>query len=360
MTAQPQPPLSRSSAAPLELVKIASFPRMRALAWAGDVLYASLGYAVWSAQPQTSLEWRSVAKCNPPAWRNLTARMRLTHRLVRDGFHALSVLPSGHIIGAVPGAIVTRTPGQQNFEITHHITRGTRPLHIATAPDGHVYWGEYFDNKERGEVFIYASSDNGLTWSVACTFPAKAIRHVHNIVYDPWQSCLWILTGDYEQECRVLRASCDLRTVEPVLEGNQQARAVALLPTAEALYFASDTPLEVNYIYRLDRRGDLAKVASINSSSIYGCATESALFFSTMVEPSKTNTSREVQVYGSFDGSNWQNCLAWGKDAWPMGFFQYGNAFLPDGLNQTNLLAITTVAVKGADLETGIWRVNSM
>ena len=113
---------------------------------------------------------------------------------------------------------------------------------------------EYFDNRDRSEVFIYVSSDQGATWSVAYTFPAKAIRHVHNIVHDPWQNCLWILTGDYEHECRILRASYDLRTIEPVLAGNQQTRAVALIPTPDALYFSSDTPLEKNFIYRLSRQ----------------------------------------------------------------------------------------------------------
>ena len=351
-----QPP--SSCAVPLALTKIATFRRTRALAWSGDVLYGSRGYQVLSSRPQDSLDWHPVASFEPIAWRNLTSGIRLSNRLVRDGFHALCVLPSGHMIGAVPGAIVTRSPQESRFEVTHKIGRGTRPLHIAATPEGKVFWGEYFDNKNRTEVFIYASDDHGMTWSVAHTFPAKAIRHVHNIVYDPYQNCLWILTGDYERECRILRASCDLRSMEPILEGNQQARAVALLPMPDALYFASDTPLEQNHIYRLERRGSLTKVSDTNNSSIYGCAVGSALFFSTMVEPSEHNTSREVHLYGSHNGTHWKKHLGWQKDAWPMNFFQYGNAFLPDGINQTDLLALTTVAVRGADLETSLWRVD--
>ena len=344
---------------PCALVKVASFSGMRALAWSDDVLYASRGYQLLSCAPQKSLTWQPVAKFRPPAWRQFTSRIALAHRLVRDGFHALNVLSSGHIIGAVPGAIVTRRPNQPHFEITHKVSRGTRPLHIASTPDGTLYWGEYFDNRDRSEVFIYGSSDQGATWSVAYTFPAKAVRHVHNIVHDPWQNCVWILTGDYERECRILRASCDLQTVEPVLEGNQQTRAVALLPTPEALYFSSDTPLETNFIYRLSRRGELAKVATINGSSIYGCAVGSTLFFSTMVEPSSSNASREVHIYRSDDGWNWQQCLAWDKDNWPMRYFQYGNAILPDGVNHSRMLAVTTIAVRGADQQMGLWRVNA-
>ena len=105
------------------------------------------------------------------------------------------------------------------------------------------------------EVHIYASTDHGSTWEVAYTFPRGAVRHVHNIVYDEWANCLWVLTGDNGSECRILRVSCDFKNVDVVLSGNQQARAVALVPTPDGLYFSSDTPLESNHVYRLEREG---------------------------------------------------------------------------------------------------------
>jgi hypothetical protein len=219
-------------------------------------------------------------------WRNLTSRHRLTYRLVRDGFHALAILDDLTLVGAVPGALVTRFPNSGEFHVTHRVLRGTRPLHIALVPSGRIYWGEYFDNRERAEVHIYASADHGRTWEIAYTFPRGAIRHIHNIVYDRWGDCLWILTGDEGAECRILRASCDLRSVEVVLAGNQQARAVAALPTAQGLYFSTDTPFEQNHVYRLDRSGKLDQAGDLASSSIYGCKVSGAMFFSTMIEPS--------------------------------------------------------------------------
>ena len=149
------------------------------------------------------------------------------------GGPTLEVRNDQTMVGAVPGALVTRTPGSNEFRVTHRIQRGTRPLHITAVPSGKIYWGEYFDNRERAEVHIYVSTDRGRTWQIAYTFPAGSIRHVHNIVYDRWGDCLWILTGDEGAECKVLRASCDLRSVEVVLAGNQQARAVAAIPTQE-------------------------------------------------------------------------------------------------------------------------------
>lgn len=351
---------STNPAAQWNLSRVAAFPRMRALAWNDDVLYASRGYNLLSARVTSpQIEWHDVARYQPPLWRSMTAASRLTFRLFRDGFHALAVLSSGQLVAAIPGAIITLTPGEKEFRVSHRVLRGTRPLHIVVTPDDHIFWGEYFDNAQRDELHIYASPDQGTTWSVAYTFPKGAIRHVHNIVYDQWENCLWVLTGDNGAECRILRASLDFSTVDAVLSGNQQARSVALVPTAEGLYFSSDTPFETNHVYLLDRRGKLAQLASLSGSSIYGCRVGEAVFFSTMVEPSAVNLDKIVYLYGSRDRQSWQRVMQWRKDRWPMSLFQYGNAFLPDGRNTSGILAVTTTAVEQADQETSLWRTSS-
>jgi hypothetical protein len=237
------------------------------------------------------------------------------------------------------------------------VLRGKRPLHIAATPEGRIFWGEYFDNAQRDSVHIYVSEDRGATWDIAHTFAKGEIRHVHNIVYDEWENCLWILTGDNGAECRILRASCDLKQIDVVMSGDQQARAVAMVPTRDALYFSSDTPLETNHVYRVDRAGKVTQLAPLSSSSIYGCRVGDAVFFSTMVEPSEINRERNTLVYGSRNGALWQRLLEWKKDRWPMGLFQYGNVILPDGKNASPYLAVTTVAVEKEDLTTTIWRV---
>lgn len=344
------------------LLRVARFPDLRALAWDADHLYSSRGYQLLRARiqsPSDGLTWQPLATFLPPLRRRLSVRNRFTARLFRDGFHALAVLSSGGLVAAVPGAIVTLRPNEKQFHITHTITRGTRPLHITAVPNGAVYWGEYFDNPQRDPVHIYTSTDSGATWRVAYTFPKGAIRHVHNIVHDPWQDCLWVATGDYGDECRILRATCDFSRVQVVLQGNQQARAVALVPTEDGLYFSSDTPLESNSIYRLGRNGDLSRLDSLSTSSIYGCRVGSRLFFSTMVEPSRVNRDRQVRIYGNGGGTEaWRPILAWQKDRWPMGLFQYGNAFLPDGNNSTSYLAVTTIAVESDDRVTSLYSVN--
>jgi hypothetical protein len=371
-------PVAAAAPSGLRLRKAAVYRGIRVLAWDGDLLYGCRGYQIVRLQTGKDRavekkEWEVVAYYRPAWWRNLTSRTGLGYRLVRDGFHALTILGGnldGQIqekpmVGAVPGALVTRTAGCDEFRVTHKVRRGTRPLHVTVVPSGRIYWGEYFDNRERAEVHIYVSADRGRTWQIAYTFPAGSIRHIHNIVYDHWGDCLWILTGDEGAECQVLRASCDLNSVETVLAGSQQNRAVAAIPTKDGLYFSTDTPFEHNHVYRLnckiERPGNVTCVGDLASSSIFGCRVGAgggeSLFFSTMIEPSAVNTSREVQIAGSKGGTNWQVLARWKKDSLPMRYFQYGNASLPAGENSTCYLAATTIAVEADDLVTTLWEV---
>jgi hypothetical protein len=372
-------PVASAASTAVTLRKVTAYPGVRVLAWDDGVLYACRGYQLIRLnagsndlrQIEQGAQWEPVARFDPVWWRRLTSRTILSYRLVRDGFHALALLgdKTGNqtMIAAVPGAIVTCAPASDEFKVTHQIRRGTRPLHLTAVPGGRIYWGEYFDNRERAEVHIYASADHGQTWQVAYTFPAGSIRHVHNVVYDRWDDCLWILTGDEGDESKVLRASCDLRSVEVVWSGNQQARAVAAIPMRGGLYLSTDTPFETNHVLRLNRTNltrtkfgraeNIEEMATLASSSIYGCRVGEAIFFSTMVEPSLVNRGREVHLVGSPDGTNWQVLARWRKDKLPMRYFQYGNALLPDGNNTTNYLATTTVAVEHGDLVTTLWEV---
>ena len=126
--------------------------------------------------------------------------------------------------------------------------------------------------------------------------------------------------------------------------------------TERGLYFVSDTPMVQNYIYFLDRKRRMSTLAKIPSSSIQGCSTRNGLFFTTMIEPTKLNHSKNVTIVGSPDGIAWQPLASWSKDRWPMRFFQYGNAFFASGENTSDFLAASTIAVDGADIQTSIWR----
>ena len=338
------------------LVPMGRFPGNRVLTWDGGALYVSRKYSLWRVFPAES-RWEYVARFRPGWRRKVSGASHLGGRLRRDGFHALGVLPDGGLVAVLPKAIAICPPGGKEFQITWRVKRGTRPLALAVTPGGAIYWGEYFNNAAREEVHVYGSVDGGYTWDAVYTFPAGSIRHVHSLTYDPSYDHLWMCTGDYGVECRIMRASNDWTAVETVLDGNQQARAVRPIPTSRGLYFATDSELEQNYIYRIASNDSVERLCPINGPGMWGCQADSALFFSSDVEPSKVNVDPFACLYGSRDGETWSRLIAWRKDPWHMRLFQYGNIILPRGTNETSVIAATGMAVRGEDDVMHLWRV---
>jgi hypothetical protein len=339
----------------LTLEPIGRFPGLRVLAWDDQVLYASRGWTLVRWDPGHPA-WEAVAAFDPGVARRLAGRSRLGDRLLRGGCHALARVGGGSLVAVFPKTIAVLPPRARQLRAAFRIPRGTRPLSLTAAPTGWAYFGEYFDNPARASVHIYGSAD-GTAWRPVYTFPAGAIRHVHSVTYDRYAECVWVLTGDDGDECRIVRASLDWSSVDVVLTGSQQARAVTVVPREDGLYFATDTPFEQNYVYRLDRSGRAARLAPIAASSFWSCRVGSALFVSTAVEPSAVNTGRDAILYGSGDGAAWTALLRWTRDAWPPRLFQYANIILPAGCNDGDVLAATGFAVRGEDHVTHLWRV---
>ncbi|MFQ5889831.1 MAG: hypothetical protein ACE5JR_07235 [Gemmatimonadota bacterium] len=340
----------------LSLELIGRYVGVRALAWADGVLYAGKSYELvaWSPDDPT---WRPVAIYAPGPLARLSSSNHLMSRLARHGYHALAPLPDGGMVAVLRKVIARLEPGGRRLEPTFRVRRGTRPLSLAVTPAGEIFWGEYFSNRGREPVHVYGSSNGGRSWRAVHTFRAGTIRHVHSISYDPYDDCLWILTGDEGDECAILRAAADWSWVETVLRGSQQARAVTLLPLEDAIYFATDTPTDQNYAYRLDRDGGLERLAALPASSFWSCRVGHALFFSTGVEPSPVNAEEQATLYGSADGREWTCLIRWPGDPWPRRLFQYPNIILPTGESDGNVLAASGVAVQGQDQTTHLWRV---
>ena len=340
----------------LRLVHMGRYPGRRVLTWHNGELYFSRNYSLWKGNPLED-RWEYVARYRPDWTRRLSSTTRLGGRLRRDGFHSLEILPSGAMVAVLPKAIAICPAGQNEFQVTWHINRGTRPLALTVSPDGAIYWGEYFNNPTRDEVHVYASTDEGRTWDVAYTFSSSFIRHVHSVTYDPYRDHLWMCTGDYGAECRIMRVSNDWQVIEPVLEGSQQVRTVRPIPAADGLYFTTDSELEQNYVYRLNSDDHLEQLHPINGPGMWSCQVGNALFFSSDIEPSKVNLDPLAAVYGSLNGTSWSRLVAWRKDLWHKRFFQYGNIVLPRGSNSSNVLAASGMAVQKEDDVMHVWRV---
>ena len=145
-----------------------------------------------------------------------------------------------------------------------------------------LLYGEYIWNTNRGPVSVYRREND--IWKKLFTFPDKTIQHIHGITYDKYRGRYLILTGDKDSESGIWEADIDFKKVEPLVRGSQKYRACLVFPTKEKIYYITDTPLEQNYVFSLDRDGIVHKVAPIPGPCIYGIIKSNALYFATSVE----------------------------------------------------------------------------
>lgn len=315
----------------------------RVLAFHEGALYAEIGGHIVCSIDQGHT-WHDIVLLP----RAVSGYGRLHRRLRRLGVHACVVMPEGSLVFVARKGIWRYDAATRALAEVFRIPRGSRPLGLCHTADNKLYFGEYFSNPGREPVHIYAAAHPSLDFQPTYTFPAGAIRHIHGVFEDPFTNALWVTTGDIEQEAAIWRSDDQFATLRPVLMGGQQHRAVTLLFTASHVYFGSDTPLELNYLYRFDRAtGVVERLVAVQGSVFYGCKVGDALVFSTVVEPSKVNNASQAHLWASRDGVRWICLKGYRKDRWPLKLFQYGQILLPTGVNTTEILRYTPLATVG-------------
>lgn len=304
--------------------------------------------------------WTARGKISIPAQFWLPTRFRLGRRLLRSGIHTVTETADGSLIAVVRKGIVKLLPGETRFKTTFAIREGSRPRNLCRSPDGRLYFGEYFGNSQRREVHIF-TSDDGEKWEPAYTFPAKTIRHVHIVRYDPYRKGHWVATGDFDREPKICFTGDAFRTLDVIVEGSQTVRAADLIPTPDAVYYGTDTPLEPNYLMRLDfASGQAQRIHPIEGSSLFAAQAGGWMFFSTAVEPSAVNKSPFIQLWAARkDGTGEPRRIAhWKRDKWDMQLFQFPTLQLPDTERPDELRAFASsaVGVAGRDQMLQIWK----
>lgn len=317
--------------------------KARVLYIEGLTIYAQIGNRLCSSKDNGET-WMSYQVRLPESARTFS---KLHARVTRRGIHCLNVLKDKTLLLLAKGAFYKYDIASGTLERSFSILRGSRPLFVCQNQDGDLFWGEYFRNPARDEVNIYTSEDCAKTWHIKYTFKKKSIRHVHGIFYDPYDNMLWVTTGDEDQENAIWVTNNRFRTLETVIGGTQQSRAIQLIFTKDHVYYGTDTPYEINRICRIDKRtGKMETLADVDGSVYWGCKIDGALFFSTAVEPGRINRSRYASIWGSGDGTHWKRIEKYRKDIWPMKYCQIGQLYFPQGENKTDYLFFTPIATE--------------
>ena len=138
--------------------------------------------------------------------------------------------------------------------------------------ENRIFFGEYFYNQDKTNVFIYKSMDSGLTWKIAHEFLPGQIRHIHSLLSDPYTDKVWQCTGDLDNESMIAWSNDNYVNYFPIIYGNQAARAISLVFTEDAVYWGTDTSSKkLAGIYKWDKeKNEITKLLDISAAIFYG------------------------------------------------------------------------------------------
>lgn len=286
-----------------------------------------------------------------PKWRAEAARSRLIARLMRFSFYNVVPLPDGRTFFSFDRQLGTLRDGRA--ESIKGMPRACRILRSACTleRDGTLMFGEYFANRERDSVHILSLAPGSDRVDVAHRFEPGEVRHVHGIFVDPYDRCLWCVTGDVGDECRIMRSSDRFKTVETVGSGDESWRTVSLLFTRDAIVYGTDAEVERNFIYRIDRRtGQRERLVEVDGPVYYSCAVGDDLFFGVTAELCPSQRGREAWLWHVSPAGQCQPVASYEKDRWPPRYFLPGAFYFPAGPgDMSGSSYVHTVALRGVD-----------
>ena len=303
----------------------------------GKVLYVDNNSIYKSIQNKLYLSqdfgksWKLLLTTPAENWKDrLAYRFHIAARLLRKGIHHINTFGDQSI-----GVLYDKKIGlfqNNNWEAGKSIV-GSRPLSFEQI-DNNLVFGEYRSNPERSEINVFTFDKD----QIYSKLKMSGIRHIHGIYLDPYTDKVWITTGDENHEAFIYRTDKEFNKLDIILSGSQQTRTIKLLFDEHYVYFGSDAPHEINHIYKLKKdTKQVSKLVQVGSSVFHGTKVKNWMFFSTAIEPSKVNKTKEVEIWASPNGDDWKCILKFKKDVFSMRYFQYGQVFFPIGASNNEL-----------------------
>lgn len=243
--------------------------------------------------------------------------------------------------------------------------------------DDGIYFGEYFMNPNFNEINVYRKINNK-KWNIIYTFKNNhKINHIHSLIADKYNNCIWILAGDFGEAATIFRAKDNFQKVEKILDSHQSHRGVVAFPTEKGLLYATDSQFIHNSIRLLSKENgnwQSKKLHGINGPVINGCKIRDYYVFSTSTEPGeeksgyiknffdrnpgpgiKINESQVICL--SKDLLNLKIIYKNEKDYFPYRLFQFGSISFPEGKNNSNDLYVFPTACCSDDQDTELLKI---
>lgn len=301
----------------------------------------------------------------------LLGRSRVLFRLLRLGIRAAIALDEEHILLSVGNMIHEFDLSTGKLSKGYFCGEGVRPLVFSDVKgiegiDDGIYFGTYQSVSSKNPVSIFKRVDVD-KWETVFTFELGSVEHIHNVIPDPYRKCLWIFSGDFGDNAAIWKVTENFGKVEREFYGDQKYRACVINVLPEGLLYATDSPLDKDYIILLNlESGKLNELKSISGSCIYGCQWKELFVFESSVEPSGKYKNkldflfskkigpgiqdRYVRIYCGNLENGFKEIYKEKKDCLPYATFQFGAVKFPAGVNNSDTLYFQSIATKRNDL----------
>lgn len=346
------------------MVRVLSNDKLLALRNGKALLYHKGKLYTQNLREETKAEFLLELPTSPK--RKAMVRFRLLERLLRMEPRLAIATKDDEFLMSCAGRIYRVDIQRKELTEELRLRPGmNNPLMFARKANGNLLFGEYFSNNDHEEVCIFERESG--SWRKVYAFPAGTVYHIHGIVADGDK--IYILTGDEDRESAIWYTQDNFAHVQMLVGGAQKYRACVAYPYQGGLLYATDTPLEQNYLYALrqaDGKWETEALSELPGPCIYGTAREDGFYFATSVEPDASLSDMRYRVsYRLGKGvkdryTHIIRCTADGKvteaarfrkDFWPMLLFQFGNCLFPDTAMDDPLIC-TPLSVKKYDGKT--------
>lgn len=320
----------------------------RALYTEKDRIWIAKGMSFWAIDERGNKLTKKYRVGN--FVQRVLSAFRLSRQLFREGLHHLLPFPNGDIfVTAKKKSYLVDKDGKVKNIFAGY--RGNKPAHqgICMTPSGTLFFGEYTLNSQRDhDTKLYRSTDGGITFNCVLTLKKEEVRHIHFVKYDPYEDCVWLGTGDRDEECKLMKSVDNGETWRKIGEGSQNWRAIGVCFTKTHLIWGTDAGSvpDQNRIIRMDRKTCKLEILADVEGPCHGCASfaDGRVFISTGIEGGVNEKDRFARLKEVSNTEIKDVCLMQ-KDIFPL-IVQYGVMRFPLGTENTDKVFFTAMGLK--------------
>lgn len=216
---------------------------------------------------------------------------------------------------------------------------------------GYIYFGEYGSNPNRTTVPVYRSIDEGKSWQIIYEFKPGETRHVHACYYDKFTKKIWVCTGDFKQENKILIANDDFTDVQIIGDGSQMYRTCHFIFTENEVHWMMDSQLETSSHIIYNRSSKTVKRNYDFLGPVwYMKQSTNDFFVGTTQERGPGVKDEFAHLMHSKDLKTWKSIYQFKHDGFPKKYFKDGIIGFSDGVRVSDeTFYLFFEAIKGFD-----------